>query len=139
MDIRHITDDYAVSPQIAPEDAAEIAAAGFTVVICNRPDPEVPPFLQSDAVRTAVETAGLAFHFMPITHDGLTPERIALQRKVIEDAGGPVLAYCASGTRSSVIWALGQASERPAEDILEATRRAGYALDALRPRLTADL
>ena len=63
------------------------------------------------------------------------PENIARQRDLIDSAPGPVLAYCASGTRCSVIWALGQAGLKPTDEILAATSAAGYQLDGLRPTL----
>ena len=53
MDIRQITPRYSVSPQINPEDFAAIKAAGFTKVICNRPDVENPPSHQADAMAAA--------------------------------------------------------------------------------------
>jgi len=133
MDIRRITPDYAVSPQIEPEDVPEIAAAGFRTVICNRPDVENPMELSSDVLRVAVEAAGLNFVDNPVTHPTMTPERIATQAEAMTE--GPVLAYCASGTRSSILWSLAQAGRLPTDEILSATARAGYDLSALRPRL----
>ena len=40
MDIRKITDELSVAPQIGASDIAAIVAAGFRSVICNRPDGE---------------------------------------------------------------------------------------------------
>ena len=133
MDIRRITPDYAVSPQIEPEDVPEIAAQGFRTVVCNRPNAENPMELSSEVMRVATEAAGLRFIDNPVTHPTMTPERIATQAAALGD--GPVLAYCASGTRSSILWSLAQAGRMPADDILSATARAGYDLSALRPRL----
>lgn len=133
MDIRRITPDYAVSPQIAPEDMPDIAAAGFRTLICNRPDSEIPMELSSEVMRVAAEAAGLAFVDNQVTHQTMTPERIETQTKALAD--GPALAYCASGTRSSVLWSLAQAGRMPTDDILRATAEAGYDLSALRPRL----
>lgn len=135
MDIRPLTPRHAVSPQITPEDLPAIKAAGFATVICNRPDIENPPGLRAEAMRAAAEAAGLGFHVLELTHQTMTPENIARQRALIEEAQGPVLAYCASGTRCSVIWSLGQAGHMPVEDILKATAQAGYQLDQLRPAL----
>ena len=42
MEYRQITDEYAVSGQIAADDIAAIKAAGFRSIICNRPDDEQP-------------------------------------------------------------------------------------------------
>ena len=137
MDIRPITPAYAVSPQIAPEDLPAIKAAGFTTVICNRPDAEVPPDLSAAAIRAAVEAAGLTFIENPVTHQTLNMDMVAAQMAAAHAAPGPVLAYCASGTRSSIVWSLGQAAAMPSDAILQATAKAGYDLSQLRPRLDA--
>ena len=136
MDIRPLTPGFAVSPQIEPGDAAAIAAAGYNAVICNRPDGEVPPELQAEAVRAAAEAAGLRFVLLPIERGGLTPELAERQRAAAAE-GGRALAYCASGTRSATAWALGAAGSMPAEEILSRTAAAGYDLGHLRPHLAA--
>ena len=132
MDIRPLSDRYAVSPQIAPDDAEEIAAAGYRTVVCNRPDAEVPPELQSAAVGEAMRAAGLSFVVLPLTHDTLRG-RVAEHRAAIGE--GPTLAYCASGTRSTIVWALGEAPETGADGVIEAAARVGYDLSTLRPEL----
>lgn len=135
--MRQITDSYFVSPQIAPDDVPALKAAGITDVICNRPDGEVPPDLQSEAMRIAVEAAGLTFHVVPLTHQTMTPDNVARQMELADGAAGPVLAYCASGTRCSVVWALGQAQNGAltTEEILSKTAAAGYDLGGLRATL----
>lgn len=136
MDIRKIASNYSVSPQILPTDVAAIKAAGFTTVLCNRPDEEVPSDIGSDAMRTAVEAAGLRFVFNPVTHQSLNAEMVKVQMSTIEQSSGPVLAYCASGTRSSIVWSLGSAKSMPVDAIIEAAARAGYDLEGLRQRIT---
>jgi uncharacterized protein (TIGR01244 family) len=135
MDLRSLTPRYSVSPQISVEDIPALVEAGITLVICNRPDEEVPPSHASETIGTAARQAGLAFEILPLTHQTMTPGNIARQRDLIEQAEGTVLAYCASGTRSSVVWALGQAGSLSADDILARTAAAGYQLDGLRPTL----
>ena len=137
MDAREITPRYFVSPQISVEDMPAIVAAGFRTVICNRPDAEVPPSHQAAAIAAAAEAAGLTFHELPLTHQTMTPENVALQRQLCEAAEAPVLAYCASGTRCSVVWSLGMAKDMEIEEILAKTAAAGYQLDGLRPNLEA--
>tara|TARA_R110000751_G_scaffold70170_2_gene142382 strand:+ start:2580 stop:3005 length:426 start_codon:yes stop_codon:yes gene_type:complete len=137
MDIRQITPAYFVSPQIDPADLPAIAEAGFTRVICNRPDAENPPSHQADAMAVAAQEAGLDFKVLPLTHQTMTPDNIAAQMGFVVDAPGKVLAYCASGTRCTVIWALGQAGTQSVDDILETARKGGYDLEGLRPTLTA--
>jgi len=123
--MRQITETYFVSPQIEVDDLPTIAAAGIKTVICNRPDEEVPPSHQAAALKAAVEAAGLKFVLMPVTHTTMTSDLVAAQHAAIADTEGPVLAYCASGTRSSIVWALGAVGEMSVDDILAATQAAG--------------
>lgn len=135
MDIRQITPRYSVSPQINPEDFAAIKAAGFTKVICNRPDVENPPSHQADAMAAAAAAADMPFEVLELTHQTMTPDNVAKQFEMVDAADGPVLAYCASGTRCTVIWALSQAGKASADEILGTAAQAGYMLEQLRPHL----
>lgn len=137
MDIRPLTDSYAVSPQITPGDLAMIRAAGYTTVIDNRPDGEIPPDLQTPAMRTAAEASGLTFVVNPVIGGALTMDNVTVQRAAIDAATGPVLAYCASGNRSSVVWALALAGSRPTDDLIGLPARFGYQLEHLRGQIEA--
>ncbi|MDR9428595.1 MAG: TIGR01244 family sulfur transferase [Salibaculum sp.] len=137
MDIRPLSPDHAVSPQIDPADLPAIAAAGYRLVICNRPDAENPPDHHAAVMEEAARAAGLDFVNHPVTHPAIGPETIDRQMQAIDTAPGPVLAYCASGTRCSVLWALGRAGTLGVDAVLEATGRAGYDLAPLRPQLEA--
>lgn len=137
MDIRPLTDTYAVSPQIAPEDLAAIRAAGYTTVIDNRPDAEIPSHLHTESMRKAAETLGLTFVANPVIGGALTMENVAAQRAAIDAATGPVFAYCASGNRSSVVWALAHAGLRPTDELIGLPARFGYQLEALRGQIDA--
>ena len=137
MDIRQIPPDYFAAPQLEPADMPDIAASGITTIICNRPDAEVPPDYQADAIEAAAVAAGLAFHRLPLTHTTMTPDNVQRHAAVIAGADGPTLAYCASGTRSTVVWTLGHAKAMGVDEVLNAARAGGYNLDNIRPTLEA--
>lgn len=137
MDIRHINTAYAVTPQITVEDIPAIVAGGFKTIICNRPDAEVPPSHQAAAIKAAATAAGLEFVVNPVTHQSLNMDMVAAQMAAIDASAGPTLAYCASGTRSSIVWSLGQAGKMPVDDIIGATAAAGYDLAGMRGQLNA--
>ncbi len=134
MKYAQLTPSYAVAPQIDPEDAEAIRAAGFTDVICNRPDEEVPPDLATGAVEAALAAAGVRFHVNPVHSGSLTEAEVARQTAILAEAEGPVLAYCRSGTRSSIVWALGESGMSP-DEIIAAAARGGYDLSPYRSRL----
>lgn len=135
MDIRRITPNYAVSPQIDPSDLPVIKAAGFTTVINNRPDPEIPEPLRDQAMRAAAEALGLTFVTNPVIGGALTMANVTAQRAAMDAATGPVFAYCASGNRCSIVWALAEAKNRPADELVGLPAKFGYQLDHLRPQI----
>jgi len=137
MDIRALTPTYAVSPQIAVEDLPAIKAAGYTTVIDNRPDGELPPDLHTPVMQAAAEALGLHFVANPVIGGALTMQNVTVQAEAIAASTGPVLAYCASGNRSSVVWALALAGQMPADDLVGIPARFGYSLDHLRPQIAA--
>lgn len=137
MDIRRITPDYAVSPQISVEDVPALAKLGFACVVNNRPDAEITPDLCCDEMRQAVEAAGMRYVPNPVVNGALTLEMVTNQGQAVASAEGPVLAYCRSGTRSSIVWALSQAGQRPTDEILSALSAAGYDQPHLGPQIEA--
>ena len=135
MTFRFLSPTHAVGPQIAPDELPAIAEAGFSVVICNRPDAEVPAELQSGALRAAVEGAGLEFVDNPVDGRAMSMQNVEIQKDQIGQDGRKTLAYCASGTRSAVMWALASAGSLPTDEILAAAAAAGYRLDGLRQQI----
>lgn len=136
--IRKIDEEISVAPQIAPEDVAAIAAAGFRGIVNNRPEGEELSQPTGDAVRAAAEAAGLSYAAIPVTHAGFSATQVEAMAKALEDAGGPVLAYCRSGTRSCNLWALAEASRGGDPDALTAKAAgAGYDISGIRPLLDA--
>ncbi|MFC6643203.1 TIGR01244 family sulfur transferase [Sulfitobacter profundi] len=105
-----------------------LRAQGITRILCNRPDAEVPPSHQAAAMREAAEAAGIAFAEQPLTHQTMTPDVIANNRALGVETDDTVLAYCASGTRSTIAWALGQAGEMDSDAIIEAARQGAMTL-----------
>ncbi len=88
-------------------------------------------------MQAAAEALGLAFVANPVIGGALTMENVTAQAQAMAAAGGPVFAYCASGNRCSIVWALTQAGRRPADELIATAARFGYQLDHLRPTLAA--
>lgn len=137
MDLRQLAPGFFAAPQLEPSDMGALAEQGVTTVICNRPEGEVPPSLQAAAMQLAAEAAGLSFVFNPITMGAMTMDNVEEQAEAIAGSDGAVVAYCASGTRSAIIWALAQAGQMSTDEILAATASGGYQLDGLRGQIDA--
>lgn len=127
-DIRTVTGSFSTAPQLEPADMAEAAARGFALVINNRPDGEGPGQPGSAEMEAAARAAGLDYLHIPVV-GGPTPAQVEAVRAAVDEADGPVLAFCRSGTRSIVAWARGRAgADMPREELVELGRAAGYDL-----------
>ncbi|WP_308914777.1 TIGR01244 family sulfur transferase [Jannaschia sp. LMIT008] len=137
MELRPLIDGVSVAPMLEPGDMAVLSAGGVATVICNRPDAEVPPSHAMDAMRIAAEAAGLTFVANPVAMPGLTADAVDKQRAALQAAEGDAVAYCASGTRSAILWALASAGKVPTADILSRLEAAGYPMPGLGPQIDA--
>ena len=131
MQIVNISGLYNISPQISVTDMEFLSANGFGKIICNRPDFEVPPDIQSNMIEKAAVEIGLSFEYHPLTFENMNAENIEKQMSFIKESKRPVLAYCTSGTRCAAIWALGQIGKMSKDEILKTTRESGYNLEGL--------
>ncbi len=126
-----LTPNYAVAGQLPPAAMEQAAAQGFRLVINNRPDGEEPGQPDSSVMAAAAKAVGLRYAYIPMGAAGLSPEMIEATRTAIAEAGGPVLAFCRSGNRSSILWGLARAAS--GDDVTELMAIAAGAGYDLRP------
>jgi len=132
-DFRKLSGEVWASPQIDVADVAEAARLGFAMIVNNRPDGEAEGQPEGGAIARAAHELGLAYRAIPISHAGFSAVQIGEMRAALEEAQGPVLAYCRSGTRSTLLWGLAQAQAgHEPEAISEAAGAAGYDLAPIR-------
>ena len=105
MEIRQITEDYSVAPQIGVEHVPLIKAAGFKSLISNRPDAE-DGTVPHDEIAAAAAEAGLEFRYIPVVSGQITQEDVEAQAAALDELPTPVLAYCRSGTRCTNLYGL---------------------------------
>jgi len=134
-DIRKLTDDLSVAPQLTAEDITEADKQNFKTVLCNRPDEEEAGQPAYREIKQAIESHGLISEFQPVSGSAISDQDIDDFSAHLDTLPGPVLAYCRSGTRCTVLWALSEAGKRPTDDILAIAGSAGYALEPLRARI----
>jgi sulfide:quinone oxidoreductase len=105
QDIKYLTPEFAVSPQITAAQLEKLKAAGFSTVICNRPDHEEPGQPTFAEIKAAAEAAGLEAHHIPIKPGQATRGDVVAFDTAVTTAEGKVLAYCRSGGRAQSLFA----------------------------------
>ncbi len=104
MNVQSLSEDFTVAGQIRADDVGAIADAGYRVVVCNRPDGEDPGQPDAADIGAACEARGLEFHHLPIRGANLDAGIVETFRGILDNATGPVFAYCRSGQRSAYLW-----------------------------------
>ena len=131
MKLNKIIEDYVVSDQIIEEDIVKLKEAGFKTIFCNRPDNEEKNQVTVNSIRDRVIENGLNFIHQPVVGGQITQNDIDQFSDYYDNAEKPIFAYCRTGTRSSMLWALSESGKRPVDEILQLTFAAGYNLNNL--------
>lgn len=126
---RTLDDRALVSPQITPAQIVEAKAQGVTLIVNNRPDGEAPDEPQGAEIEAAARKAGLDYVAIPVGHGGFSGPQVDAMLTALGKAQGKTLAYCRSGTRSTLLWSLARAKAGDAPAVLKAKAiAAGYDL-----------
>lgn len=130
---RKLSDSVSASPQIGLAEVSAAAAQGFTLIINNRPEGESDDQIAGAEIEAAAKAAGLGYVAIPVTHAGFSQPQVEAMAEALAGAEGPVLAYCRSGTRSTLLWALAQAKDGvDPETIAAQAEQAGYDIAPVR-------
>lgn len=134
---RKIHDSLMVSPQISVEDVAAAKSLGVGLIVNNRPEGESADQTPGDEIAAAAAQAGIAYVAIPVTHAGFSLNQVEALDAALKQAGDAgVLAYCRSGTRSTLLWALtmARAGVAPAQ-IAQQAADAGYDVSPLQAQI----
>ncbi len=108
MDMIQISPNVFAAGQITEGEVAELADAGFTDLVCHRPDEEHPEGPVTAKIARMARTCGLNLHYFPIVPGEPFTEQAKGLAKVAAKSGSKVLAYCRSGGRAANAWHLTQ-------------------------------
>jgi uncharacterized protein (TIGR01244 family) len=134
VSIIKLTEGIFVAPQIGVSDISEAKQLGVTLIINNRPDGESDDQPMGAEIEAAASAAEMEYRAIPVTHSGFSEPQVIAMADALEGAEGAVLAYCRSGTRSTLLWALAEASQGGDPDALtNMAAKAGYDVSPIRP------
>lgn len=134
MTFTPLTDSVFVSPQISVHDVRAAHELGVTLIINNRPEGEADDQVAGNVIEAAARAAGMNYVAIPVTHSGFSQPQVDAMEQALDSALGSVLAYCRSGTRSTLLWALAESkSGADPDELTEIAAEAGYDVSPVRP------
>ncbi len=103
ISVTELDPNYTVTGQISVANIADIKAAGFDTVMCNRPDGEEAGQPAAKQIERAAKKAGLKFFYVPMGRT-MAPNTLGDFKSVVNGDNGKVFAYCRSGNRCTILW-----------------------------------
>jgi len=131
MNYRPLTDSVFVGGQVMAADMAALVEQGIKTLINNRPDNEMPGQPTGAELAIKAKAAGLDYIHLPMA-GGLTLDLVEGSSSAYNDLPMPALAFCASGTRSVVLWCFASVKDNGVDSVLQTARDAGYDLSHMR-------
>ena len=133
-----LADDFSVCSFVTPAELPVLAKT-FRTLVNARPDAEEPGQPSSSEIEQAALQLGLEYVHIPVVPGQIGDDQVAAFARALSDRPSPVLAFCKSGGRAASLWALSRPGEHGSEQVLAAAAKAGFDLQALKPRLDARL
>jgi uncharacterized protein (TIGR01244 family) len=126
---RQLDDHVLISRQITPEEVAELQRQGVTMIVNNRPDHEDEGQPLGAEIEAAAREAGIAYRHVPIRR-GMGPSDVEAMQQAMRQCGdGKLVAFCRTGNRSALAWAVARAEEGvPREELEQRAAAAGIDL-----------
>ena len=126
---RQLDEKTLVNGQISPGDVPSLRELGVTLIVNNRPDGEDADQPNSDEIEAAARDAGIDYRHVPIAR-GLGPSDIEAMREAINSVGeGKLFAFCRSGNRSTLAWAVARSEDGvPSAELNRMANEAGFDL-----------
>ena len=133
--MKELPGDVFVTGQLLAAQMQALSEQGVMGFINNRPNMEAPIQPTSEELEQSAQTLGVDYFHIPMA-GGLTPGIIEASVTAYKNTPRPIVAFCASGMRSAVLWGFAHVQEIGVENVMDALSAAGFNLEQVRAPLT---
>lgn len=135
MKLAILTPDLSALPQPAPDEIGELADRGYRSIISNRPDDEAPDQPKWTDLKAAALARGMEAVHIPVVASRIDEGDIRAFREALQRLPKPIAAFCRTGTRSTLLWALANEACLTADGRIKIAAKNGYDLEPFRARI----
>ena len=129
LQIKPLSDQFSVSPQILLDDLPAIAKLGFKSVINNRPDGEESDQPGNNQFKEKCLEIGLEYQYIPVISNQISKKNILDMSDYMGKMTKPIFAFCRTGTRSCSLWLGGAQDSATLADRVDKANAQGYQID----------
>lgn len=135
MNVKPLSAHFSVMPQIEPIEIADLSARGFKSIIGNRPEGEAPDQPAWSSLVAEAERQGMSARQIPVVPGQVGPDDIKRFAEALREMPKPIAAFCRTGTRSAMLWALVNPEGLTVDERIAVAATQGYDLAPLRDRM----
>ena len=135
MKSQMLTPDLSVMPQVSETDIAELSRRGFKSIISNRPDGEAPDQPAWTVIAAAARSHGLEARHIPVVASQIDDDDVSAFAAALRDLPTPIAAFCRTGTRAALLWALANKDSQSADERIRIAAKEGFDLEPFRARI----
>ena len=133
--MKELPGDVFVTGQLLATHMQALAEQGVMGFVNNRPDMEAPIQPRSEELEQAAQASGVDYFHIPMG-GGLTPGLIEASVTAYKNTPRPIVAFCASGMRSAVLWGFAHVKAMGVDAVMDALSAADFNLEQIRAPLT---
>lgn len=126
--------DVFVTGQLLPAQLDALTEQGVMTFINNRPDMEAPLQPLSDDLEKAAHGHSVDYFHIPMA-GGISQGLIEASITAYKEAPRPIVTFCASGMRSTALWAFAHVKDLGADGVIEVLEKSPYNLNQIYPML----
>lgn len=132
--MRELPGDVFVTGQLDLMTMNALAEQGVMSFINNRPDNEAHMQPSADSLKAAAVELGVDYRHIPMA-SGVTVHMLEASLDAFANMPRPIVAFCASGMRSAVLWAFAHVDTMGVDGVMDALKSVGFELEQIRPSL----
>lgn len=135
MKLAVLTPNVSALAQPSVQEIAELAQRGYRSIISARPENETEDQPEWLDLKAAAAAHGMEAVQIPIVMGQIRDDQIAEFRDSLQQLPKPVAAFCRSGTRAALMWALANQANLTIDERISIAAKEGYDLEPFRQRL----
>lgn len=138
MKLAILTPNLTALPQPSVDDIGELANRGYRSIIGNRPEGEAPDQPNWTDLKAAATARGMEAVHIPVVASQIGEADVRAFAEAIERLPKPIAAFCRTGTRSTLLWALANEASLTVDERIAIAARDGYDLEPFRSLLSRE-
>jgi len=135
MNLKPLSPDLSVTPQIEISEVAALAARGFRSIVGNRLEGEAPDQPAWSSLVAEAERHGMSARQIAVVPGQIGPDDVERFADALRELPTPIAAFCRTGTRSAMLWALANPDGLSVDERIAVAAAQGYDLVPLRDRM----